>query len=111
MFDGDIDLAAIVSSGSQWNVNMFGECRFTRRKVGFTVLNELMGRVRMLRQDKDNAVFALFSFSGFDTRPLDCAQGSRVLLIGPEEIMGRAPAPTIEGLMSKEQCDTHQKSE
>lgn len=111
VFDGDIDLAAIVSSGSQWNVNMFGECKSTRRKVGFPVLNELIGRVRMLRQDKDNAVFALFSFSGFDTRLLDYAQGSRVLLIGPEEIMGRAPAPTIEGLMSKEQCDTHQRGE
>ncbi len=74
--------------------DLFGECKFSRKPVGFTEYNRLERRVEGL--DGDYVVkYAMFSLSGFDDDFRDFAETNGVLLIGMDEFMGRCPVPPL----------------
>ena len=96
IIDGDIDVVAKIDRGDA-TVYLFAECKFSRRKVGFTEYNKLERMIRYMKWDTDY-VIALFSISGFDPEFEEFARDNGVLMFGIDEILGRRPAPAIEAV-------------
>lgn len=91
--DGDIDIAASVLTDNG-RVDLFGECKFTSKRTGFTEFKKLETRVSGL--DGDLAVrYIMFSISGFEEDFAEFARMNGILLVGLDEIMGRTPAPSL----------------
>lgn len=90
---GDIDVVAIIQT-REGRFDLFGECKFSRKPVGFSEYNKLERRVESL--DGDYAVkYAMFSLSGFEDDFREFAENTGVLLIGLDELVGRRPAPPL----------------
>ena len=90
---GDIDVVAAIQA-REGRVHLFGECKFSRRPVGFPEYNKLERRVESL--DGDYAVkYAMFSLSGFEEDFRDFAETNGIMLVGLDELMGRAPVPPL----------------
>lgn len=74
---------------------LVGECKFRTKAVGFETLNTLSHNVSTLLKDRQ-VLLALFSVSGFsDELREHAAEAGWILLVGPEEITGRRPAPEL----------------
>lgn len=72
-----------------------GECKFRTKTVGFETLNTLSHNVGTLLGNRQ-VLLALFSISGFDDELREHAEEAGwILLVGPEEITGRRPAPEM----------------
>ncbi|MBR4686132.1 MAG: AAA family ATPase [Candidatus Methanomethylophilaceae archaeon] len=91
--DEDIDVVATLRSGNN-RIDMFAECKFTKNKVSFTTLNKLQRRVSSLKGGY-NARLAIVSGSGFEDDLIEYAEDAGVILIGPENIVGKEPYPQI----------------
>ena len=90
---GDIDVVAVIQVG-EGRVHLFGECKFSRRSVGFTEYNKLERRVQSL--DGDYAIkYAMFSLSGFEEDFRDFAETNGIMLVGLDELTGRSPVPPL----------------
>ena len=90
---GDIDVVAVIQVG-EGRVHLFGECKFSRRLVGFTEYNKLERRVQSL--DGDYAIkYVMFSLSGFEEDFRDFAETNGIMLVGLDELTGRSPAPSL----------------
>lgn len=81
----DIDIAARVADGPGRTFNLFAECKFTRKPVGFGTLSTLRARVESL--DVDNVRLALFSVSGFEEDLVESAEEEGVLLIDADALL------------------------
>lgn len=87
----DIDIVAEVSFG-RYRVNIFAECKFISKKVGFHQYNQLDGRVQHFF-DHCNPCLMMISESGFEDDLVDFAESAGVMLIGPDELYGHRPFP------------------
>ena len=92
--DVDIDVTATVRNG-QNKVDLFGECKFTSKRMGFESLNRLKERVRLLKGSY-NVRLALFSVSGFEADLEEYAEDNGILLFGLDTLIGKAPLPPIQ---------------
>ena len=92
--DVDIDVTATVRNG-QNKVDLFGECKFTSKRMGFESLNRLKERVRLLKGTY-NVRLALFSVSGFEADLEEYAEDNGILLFGLDTLIGKAPLPPIQ---------------
>ena len=92
--DVDIDVVATIRKG-QNRIDLFGECKFTSKKVGFGVLNTLEERVGYLK-GRYNSRLVLFSMSGFDDELMEYAESSGIPLFGPDVLVGLEPVPDVE---------------
>lgn len=89
----DIDVVAKLNIGGQ-KVDLFVECRFIRRKVGFHEYNVLDSRVDRFRKTSNDRLM-LISVSGFEDELMEFAEDAGVLLVGPEELFGHRGMPRI----------------
>ncbi len=85
----DIDLVADVREGGRRGT-VFAECRFRRRMMKLSDLETLERRARAV---DPNACLMLFSAGGFERQLAATAWMHGAVMVGPEELMGRAPAP------------------
>jgi hypothetical protein len=92
--DVDIDVTATIKEG-QNRIDLFGECKFTSKKVGFGALNTLEERVGYLK-GRYNARLALFFMSGFDDELMEYAESNGVLLFGPDVLVGSETMPDVQ---------------
>jgi len=91
--DVDIDVTATIRMG-QNRMDLFGECKFTTKKMGFSALNRLEERIGYLNGRYNNRL-ALFSMSGFEDDLEEYAESNGVLLFGPDVLMGLRPVPHL----------------
>jgi hypothetical protein len=89
----DIDVSAIMVDG-HLKVTMFGECKFKRGPVDFSLLNVLEQRVRSVKGGY-GCVYALFSPTGFKDDLVEYAQDNGILLFGMDELIGRKEVPKV----------------
>ncbi|MBE6514786.1 MAG: ATP-binding protein [Thermoplasmata archaeon] len=89
----DIDIVARVSEGRN-TVGILGECKFTSNPAGFHEYNALARRSARFDPSANNRLMIL-SVSGFDEEFSEFAAETGVILIGPEELYGGAPAPRL----------------
>ncbi|MDO5862459.1 MAG: DUF234 domain-containing protein [Thermoplasmata archaeon] len=73
---------------------ILAECKFRTSPVGFSEYNDLVRRSR--RFDKYNIRLMMISASGFDAKMAEFARDEGVMLVGPDEIFGRAPMPELK---------------
>ena len=73
---------------------MLGECKFTSNPAGFHEYNALTRRSARFDPSANNRLMIL-SVSGFDEEFSEFAAETGVILIGPEELYGGAPAPRL----------------
>ena len=92
--DVDIDVTATIRMG-QNRMDLFGECKFTTKKMGFSALNRLEERIGYLNGRYNNRL-ALFSMSGFEDDLEEYAESNGVLLFGPDVLMGLRPVPDLD---------------
>ncbi len=91
--DVDIDVTATILNG-QNRIHLFGECKFTGKVMGFSVLNNLRERVDSLRGSY-NERLALFSASGFDEKLSEYAEENGILLFDLDTLIGKKACPAI----------------
>lgn len=70
------------------------ECLFRDEPMGFPEYHELVRKSG--RFDEEGLRLMLISVSGFDAKMADFARDGGVMLVGPDEIFGRAPMPKLE---------------
>ena len=87
----DIDVVAKVRIGGR-KLSLYGECKFRNRMMKLSDLQTLERRARALDTDPN---LILFSAGGFERQLTAVAKSRGVLLVGIEELMGRAPAPPL----------------
>jgi len=92
--DADIDLVATLRRGNN-RVDLFAECKFTRRKASFTVLNNLEKRVDSLKGGH-NPRLAIVSVYGFEEDLREYAEDKGIILIGLDNLIGKTPYPDID---------------
>ena len=78
----EIDLVAIDASGKS---SLFAECKYTNAPVGAEVLNTLIRRSSLLRED-DKKYYALFSKSGFTSELQKRAGKEGIILVTLEDM-------------------------
>lgn len=91
--DADIDAVAILREGQDTAV-LYGECKFTGKRMGFAALNTLIERIDGLKDGRNRRI-ALFSVSGFEEGLEEYAESNGIALFGAEELTGKAPLPEI----------------
>ena len=91
--DVDIDVVAILREGQDIAV-LYGECKFTGKRMGFSALNTLIERVDGLKDGRNRRI-ALFSVSGFEDSLEEYAESNGIALFGVKELIGDAPLPEI----------------
>ena len=89
----DIDLVAMVRE-SGLRATVYAECKFRSRMMKMSDLDRLERRARGL---DERAVLVLFSEGGFERQLQAVAPMRGAVLIGLDELMGRAPAPRLLG--------------
>lgn len=90
----DIDIVADAKQGDL-TIRLYGECKLRKRKAGFSDLNSLSEKVKAIKGNVDNYRLMLISASGFEEDLEDHAKEAKVILIGMDELLGRAPVPVI----------------
>jgi hypothetical protein len=80
--EGEVDV--IAAQGD--HVILAGEAKWTRRSVGFAVLNELRDVLRSVPGVRDDTRLVLFGRS-FDERLVASAEAEGVTLVGPSELL------------------------
>jgi len=80
----EIDIAALGADGG-----LFGECKWTSRPVGTSILDDLKRKAHPLMQSAGlrTAHYALFARAGFTEALQAQAQHEGVLLVGPETLV------------------------
>ncbi len=91
--DADIDLVATLRRGND-RIDLFAECKFTRRKASFTVLNDLRKRAESLKGGY-NLRLAIVSVYGFEDDLSGYAEDNGIILIGLDCLVGKAQYPDI----------------
>lgn len=90
----DIDIVAKVEERGRRGT-VYCECKFRNRMTEMSDLETLERRARRL---DDTANLVLFSMGGFERELVALAREHGAVLIGPDEIMGRRPAPNLLSL-------------
>ncbi len=89
----DIDVVARIREGRS-NIDLFAECKFTRKPAGFAVLNTLDSRTEPFK-DRSNWRLMIMSWSGFEEDLEEFAEDAGVLLVGPDRLTGKVAPPGI----------------
>lgn len=89
----EIDIVARLRVGNS-KVDLYVECKFTSRPVGFHVYNSLESRCRKF-MEQGNGRMMLMSASGFDEELIEFAGPAGILLVGADELSGRKAPPRI----------------
>ncbi len=88
--DEEIDVVAVGE-----DTVLFGECKWTVRRVGVTILDDLKQKAHPVIQEGGwkRVRYALFSRSGFTDALERRARDEGVLLVGPENLLAGPLAP------------------
>lgn len=92
--EADIDIVAKVSDGRGVIRTVLGECKFSRKPMGFGAYNALSSRATCAGLT-ENAKYMLFSALGFDEDLVEYAADNGIALIGSGELMGRESPPRL----------------
>ncbi len=95
--DGDVDVVATIIGKGLATSQLMVECKFTRRRAGTAVLENLIRAVECVGACH-NVRFVIICPSGFETGLSDRADGGPVVLVGMDELMGRAPPADLDGV-------------
>lgn len=91
--DTDIDIVADISEdGILYNV--FVECKFTSKAMGFGALDDLTDRLGDRIRGR-NARIMLISLNGFEEKLRDYAEEHDVVLLDLDVLVGRRPVPSL----------------
>lgn len=93
-FHAEIDIVSRISTGRNV-IDLFTECKFTKEQAGFHEYNRL-DKVIAYFEKSANPRLMLISVSGFDKELSDAVEGLNLILIGPDELFGKMPAPKID---------------
>jgi len=74
--ESEIDIAAISKNGEI----LLGECKYSSKKVGADVLDNLMSKSQLLKERAKKFHYILFSKSGFTENLIDTANSKNVIL-------------------------------
>lgn len=80
--DSEIDVVAL---NQKDNIILCGECKWSKKRIGFQVLNELKQKVPQVKwgPEKRTEYYALFSKTGFTSNLSEYAQNTDSLLLFP----------------------------
>jgi len=92
--DVDIDVVAKISDEHRLIRTLVGECKFSRKPVGFTAYNTLVSRAKVAKFT-ENVIFVLFSALGFEQDFIDYSEENGVILIDGKTLYGDKAPPTI----------------
>ena len=92
--DADIDVVAKIVDERNATHTVLGECKFTRKPMGFSAYNTLVSRTEKAGF-KENVSIILFSESGFDKEFSEYAGENGITLVDGEILMGNSSLPAL----------------
>ena len=92
--DVDIDVVAKISDRNRTIRTLLGECKFSRKPMGFSAYNTLVSRAKGAKFT-DNVIFALFSALGFEDELAEFAEENGVILIDGRMLVGDREPPAL----------------
>lgn len=95
--DGDVDIVANVIGRGLTSSQLMVECKFTHRKAGIGVLDDLVRTVGCVGTCH-NVRYMVISASGFEHGLEERAEGGPVVLVDMDGLMGRTPPQDLDGI-------------
>ena len=92
--DTDIDIVAKIADNGRTIRTIVGECKFSKRPMGFGTVNTLKSRANSAGL-RENVSFALFSALGFEKELEECAEENDIALIDGSMILGEKKPPEL----------------
>ena len=92
--DTDIDIVAKVSDGNRIIHTVLGECKFSRKPMGFSAYNKLVSRAKGAGFT-ENVTFVLFSAEGFEDELIEFAKENGIALVDGRMLVGDREPPTL----------------
>lgn len=94
--DVDIDIVAKVSDDRRVIRTVLGECKFSRKPMGFGAYNTLVSRAEYAGF-RENVVYVMFSALGFEKDFSEYAEENGIILIDGRMLLGVEDAPSLFG--------------
>ena len=85
---------AKVADGNGLIHTILGECKFSRKPMGFGAYNTLVSRAKAAGF-RENVTFVLFSALGFEEELVEFAEENGVILVSGRILMGLDAAPPL----------------
>ena len=103
-FHAEIDIVSRISAGKN-SIDLFTECKFRKELAGFREYAQLDAAASYFEKTA-NPRPMIISVSGFDGELTAAAEGLNLVLIGPDELFGRSPAPAADRINpnEKQEC-------
>ena len=98
--DADIDVVAKVADGNGLIHTILGECKFSRKPMGFGAYNTLVSRAKAAGFS-ENVTFMLFSALGFEEELVEFAEENGVILVSGRVLAGLDETPSLFGTESR----------
>ena len=92
--DADIDVVAKVSDEHRLIRTILGECKFSRKPMGFNAYNTLVSRAKKAGFT-ENTIFMLFSALGFEEELSEYSEENGIILIDGQILIGEEKPPEI----------------
>ena len=92
--DTDIDIVAKVSDEHRLIRTILGECKFSRKPMGFNAYNTLVSRAKKAGFT-ENTIFMLFSALGFEEELSEYSEENGIVLIDGRILIGEEKPPDI----------------
>ena len=92
--DADIDIVAKVYDDRRMIHTVLAECKFSRKRMGFSAYNTLVSRSKAAGFT-ENVSFMLFSAIGFDDELREYASDEGIALVDGETLMGKREPPVL----------------
>ncbi len=92
--DVDIDIVAKIVDDHRMVHTVLGECKFSKKPVGFGVYNTLVSRSKTARFT-ENVSFIIFSALGFEDDFIEYAAENDVILVDGKVLVGDEAAPEL----------------
>ena len=93
----DIDIVAKVADENRMTHTVLGECKFSKKPVGFGIFNTLVSRAKSAKFT-ENVTFVLFSALGFEEELSDYAKENGIALVDGQMLMGDMTPPVLFNL-------------
>ena len=90
----DIDVVAKIADGNQMIHTVLGECKFSRKPVGFGIYNTLVSRAKSAKFT-ENVSLILFSALGFEEDLSDYAEENGITLVDGQILIGDKTPPIL----------------
>ena len=103
-FHAEIDIVSRISAGKN-SIDLFTECKFRKELADFREYAQLDAAASYFEKTA-NPRPMIISVSGFDGELTAAAEGLNLVLIGPDELFGRSPAPAADRINpnEKQEC-------